>query len=359
MTRLAVVCPYPVGVAPSQRLKYEQYFDSWKRAGYEIEVFPFWDEAGWEILYSRGAILEKCAALLRGLHRRRRELERVCDADMVYLHIEAVPVGPAWFERELVASGTPFIYDIDDLVHLPHGSPANPFMRLLRGSRKIPWLAAEAAHVIVCTEYLHDFASRHSEHVTDISSTIDLELYRPRGARREGPIVVGWSGSHSTSRYLHLLDSVLSELVRSEGIAVRVIGDETFAIEGLQVEASPWCRASEVEDLSRIDIGVYPLPDEEWVLGKSGLKALQYMALGIPTIATAVGSNLRIIEHGTNGLLASDETAWREHLRLLVRDADLRERLGAAGRETVAERYSVEANEELYLSVLSDVAASI
>ena len=356
--RMAVVCPYPVGVAPSQRLKYEQYFPSWTRAGYQIEVFPFWDHEAWSVLYARGGLARKGGHFLRGLERRRRDLARILSSDLVYLHLEAVPLGPRWFERAIVRSGTPFIYDVDDLVQLPHSSPANRFMRWFRDPTKIEWLMARAAHVIVCTEHLGHVARSRNASVTEIPSTIDLDRYAvPSKRPGRTPLVVGWSGSHSTSPYLHLLDDVLRTLHSEEDIRIRVIGDPDFQVPGMAVEALPWSADREVADLSGIDIGVYPLPDEEWVLGKSGLKALQYMALGIPTVATALGSNLRIVEHDVNGLLVSDEDDWLRALRRLVRDPALRDRLGQAGRRTVEERYSVEGNETLYLDVLGAATA--
>ncbi len=360
--KLAVVCPYPVGCAPSQRLKYEQYFGSWRGAGYDVEVFPFWDARGWAVLYGRGAHWAKLAAFRRGLARRRRELPQVLEADIIYLHLEAIPIGPDWFERALLRSGRPLVYDIDDLVHLPHGSAANPFMRRLRGAgrrRKIEALIRAATQVIVCTEYLHEFAARHNERVTDISSTIDTDRYRVAERDEARGLVVGWSGSHSTSPYLHLLDDVLRELSRTESYTLRVIGDPEFRVAGVDVEALPWTAETEVEDLSAIDIGVYPLPEEEWVLGKSGLKALQYMALGIPTVAQRIGSNLRIIDHGRNGLLADTADCWLRSLKKLAGDPSLRSRLGTAGRQTVVERFSVRANEHRYLDVLQAAATSV
>jgi glycosyltransferase involved in cell wall biosynthesis len=136
------------------------------------------------------------------------------------------------------------------------------------------------------------------------------------------------------------------------GMAIRVIGDPGFAIPGVEVEALPWRLESEVEDLLGIDIGLYPLPHEEWVLGKSGLKALQYMGLGIPTVLTPIGANLEIVTHGKNGFFADTEEEWIEVLTGLIQDAALREQIGRAGRKTVEDRYSVERNWPLYWKVV-------
>jgi len=351
--KILVLCPYPEGRAPSQRLKYEQYFDHWRAAGFQVEVHPFWDEGAWAILYRQGHFLQKGVAAIRGIWRRVGDLRRAEGADLVYLHLEAVPLGPPILEGLLRRRRIPLVYDIDDLVHLPHSSRVHPFMRWLRGSEKVPKLIAMACCTVVCTEYLADFARRFSPSVIKISSTIDTDAYLPRPHRdRVRGVVVGWSGSHSTSPYLHLLDDVLRTLQEEEGVRVKVIGDATFEIPGVEVEAREWGRESELRDLSEIDIGVYPLPREEWVLGKSGLKALQYMALEIPTVAERVGANLEIIRHGENGFLPSSPAEWLEVLRRLVRDPDLRRRVGRRGRETVQERYSVRVNAPAYLQVL-------
>ena len=125
---------------------------------------------------------------------------------------------------------------------------------------------------------------------------------------------------------------------------------------GLDVGAQEWLLATEVEDLQEFNIGVYPLPSDEWVLGKSGLKALQYMGLGIPTVATAIGATLEIIRDGENGFLASSHEEWVQKLSQLLEDAELRRRMGANGRKTVEERYSVSANAHTYLEILQRMA---
>jgi glycosyltransferase involved in cell wall biosynthesis len=354
--RLAVVCPHPVGCAPSQRLKYEQYFASWRKNGFDVDVFPFWDEEAWKILYMPGKRAAKASALRRAFQRRRRQEKAWLSADVVYVHLGIAPVGPPIFERRLIRSGVPFVYDLDDLVHLPHGSSANRFMRRLRRPDRVTELMGAAAHVVVCTEHLASFAEGFNERVTDISSTIDTEVYAPRPHRAQRPLVIGWSGSHSTSPYLHELDGVLSRLAAREDIQLKVIGDPSFKMPGVDVDANAWNSVGEVAALSEIDIGVYPLPDEEWVLGKSGLKALQYMALEIPTVAERLGSNEQIIEDGVTGFLVHGEDEWLSRLTELIRDPELRRRMGMAGRRTVVERYSVEANESAYLEVLTTVA---
>ena len=148
---------------------------------------------------------------------------------------------------------------------------------------------------------------------------------------------------------------MLRELAQEIDFRLMVIGDPSFTIEGVDVFAQEWRERTEVKDLQSIDIGLYPLPDEEWVLGKSGLKALQYMALGIPTVATGIGANSRIIDHGEDGFLVSDLEEWKSHLLRLASDPELRRRIGHAAARTVSERFSVRANQDTYLHLLDTV----
>ena len=135
-----------------------------------------------------------------------------------------------------------------------------------------------------------------------------------------------------------------------------VMGDPNFRIEGVDVEAYAWSKDRELETISRFDIGLYPLPDEEWVYGKSSLKAIQYMAMGIPTVATALGTNFRVIEDGVSGILVRTEDEWIEKIILLMNDPQLRERVGRNGRRQVEDKFSIKVNKEIYLRVLNDVS---
>ncbi|MBI3240334.1 MAG: glycosyltransferase [Flavobacteriia bacterium] len=217
----------------------------------------------------------------------------------------------------------------------------------------------KADHVITCTPFLTEFVNKFNSHTTDISSTINSETYIPVNPYSNSKqLTLGWSGSHSTSKYLYLLKDVLLELYKERKFRLLVMGDPSFTIEGLEVEAMAWSGEKEISTLQQIDIGLYPLPDEEWVMGKSGLKALQYMTLAIPTIATAVGANFRVIEDGVSGYLVTTAAEWKEKLILLMDNPDLREQIGLKARERVEKHYSVLANEPVYLSILNKLTGS-
>lgn len=286
-------------------------------------------------------------------------LFKIARFDYVYIHLWATPFGFPCYERLVRVFAKKVIYDIDDMIFLGHSSDANKFFSGLKGRNKMIYLMKSADHVITCTPMLDDYVRKYNHSTTDISSTVDtLNRYIPVNTYQNNHIpVIGWSGSHSTSRYLHLLKGVLQSLARKHNFILRVMGDEHFFIEGVVVEAVPWKEVYEMQTLQSFDIGLYPLPDEEWVYGKSGLKAIQYMALGIPTIATAIGANFRIIENGVSGILIppNDNAAWESSIEKLILDAKYREKLGLCGRKVIEQNFSVEANKHKYLAVFQSL----
>lgn len=354
--KILILCPYPEHCAPSQRLKFEQYYDFLRSEGYELEISPFMSDAFWKIVYKPGNIHRKAWYTFRGYLRRTRDLFRAKRFDAVYVHLWVTPFGFPLFEHLLFARTKHVLYDIDDLVYLKENkSAANGFIAAVKGRKKPIVLMRKARHVITCTPHLDAFVRELNPSTTDISSTINTETYVPEAARHNDPPVIGWSGSHSTSKYVYLLENVLKAVYAEIPFVLKVIGDPSFHIDGLAIEAIPWSEAMEVRELNTFDIGVYPLPDEEWVLGKSGLKALQYMALEIPTVATAIGANFRVIEDSVSGFLVHTDEEWKQRLLTLLKDVQLRKTIGTAARKRVEELYSIKANQWHYLASIQIV----
>lgn len=349
-----VICPYPENVAPSQRLKFEQYYPCFREAGYKVDVSPFISKGFFSIIYKRGYFIQKALYTLNGYFRRIKDLSRLHKYDVVYLHLWATPFGPPFFEWLIRKLSKHIVYDIDDLVYLKNvKSKAHPLVTFIKGRRKPIYLMKNADYVITCTPYLDDFVKKYNPNTKDISSTVDTDK-RYQVVNRYSAVVptLGWSGSVSTSKYFYLLEDVLKELAKKYLFKILVIGDNKVKIEGLDIEAMAWEEETEIRNLQRIDIGLYPLPNEEWVLGKSGLKAIQYMALGIPTVATAIGANFRVIEDGVSGFLVSSKEEWISALSKLIEQPQLRKSLGEAARKRVEENFSIVKNKSNYLGAL-------
>lgn len=355
---ILIVSPYPEGVAPGQRLKYEQYFDYLRSHGYKITVTSFVSNRLWSILYKKGRFPEKIFWTLLGFFKRLVWSAYVPFYDGIFIFHSVSLFGPALFERIYARLNPKMIYDIDDMIHLSHSSQANSFTKWLKGSSRITYLMRRARHIITCTPALDKFARQFNQNTTDISSTINTNTYQPVNSYSNiagKPITLGWSGSHSTERYLSLLADVLREVAKQRNIRLIVIGSGNFTLPGVQVESIAWNSETEVADLQRIDIGLYPLPDDPWVYGKSGLKALQYMALGIPTVATAIGTNFRVIHHEKCGLLVKTDQEWITGLLDLIDNPEKRRSLGLAGRDRVEKYYSIKANQNVYLAIFDKV----
>lgn len=317
----------------------EQWEPHLRDLGIHVSWEPFESPEMHSILHAPGRVLEKSKTILAAFGRRVGTIRDASSFDVVYVFRESALLGPAAFERYLDHLNVPYVFDFDDAVFIPYRSVTNGYLSLLKYPPRTKTACRLAAHVMAGNRYLADYASKHNANVTIVPTTIDLAKYTVAPADRTGPAVIGWSGSQSTVQHLDTAVSALAAVARAHECRVNVIGTSSYSIPGVQVDARSWNSGTEIEDLRRIEIGIMPMPDDAWSRGKCGLKALQYMALGIPTVCSPVGVNAEIIRDGENGFLASTEAEWVDRLSRLLESEDLRRRIGAAGRRTVEERF--------------------
>lgn len=350
--RILIICPHPEDTAPGQRLKYEQYFGYFRQAGFDVEVKSFMSVRFQNIVYKKGNLLAKVFWTLSGYVHRLLQAFTLRRYDIVYIFLWVTPFGPPFFERLYRGLSKKVIYDIDDMIYVKAPNSPNPRVAWLKGKTKPIYMFKNADYVLTSTPAIEEFAKKYNKNVINIPVTVNTDKYTPKDRYDSEKIILGWSGSVSTSPYLHLLDPVLLELRKKYDYKLLVMGDENFRIEGLDIEAIPWKEEYEVSTIRRFDIGLYPLPVDSWVHGKGGGKALQYMAAGVPTVATAVGANFKIIEQGVSGFLVKTDDEWLACLEKLMNDEMLRKQIGQKGVQVVREHFSVHANKEVYLSVL-------
>jgi glycosyltransferase involved in cell wall biosynthesis len=339
--RLLAIVPSIYDLAPSQRYRLEQWEPLLRKNGVELTYAPFESEELHALLYKPGNTGRKLGLVAESIARRFSLMRSVRDYDVVYILREAALLGPAFFERWIHRSGVPMVFDFDDAVFVSYRSPTNGYLSYLKFASKTRSICRMSAHVMAGNSYLAEYARQVNANVTIVPTTIDTEKYAVRTEAHESELpTIGWTGSFSTVQHLDTLRSALQKLAKQTKFRLRVIGTPTYKLDGLDVEAMPWRADTELEDLHAIDIGVMPLPDDAWSKGKCGLKALQFMALGIPTVCSPVGVNTEIIQDGENGFIASSEDEWVEKLGRLVHSAELRRQLGRAGRRTVEAKYS-------------------
>ena len=359
--KILFICPYPAGEAPSQRFRFEQYFHVLRKNNFEFNQYSFWSKKNWAILYSNGNYLRKTIGLLAGYSKRLFQLLwYVPTADYVFIHREATPLGPPWFEwMSAKVFNKKIIYDFDDAIWLANTSEENKLSAWLKWHSKVKWICKWSYKVSCGNQYLCDFAKEYNQNVVLNPTTIDTEnLHNPFIVKRdiiEDLITIGWTGTHSTLKYLEGIKPVLEILHNqfSGKIKFLIISDKKPSTEISSLQFIEWSKSTEIDDLVKFDIGIMPLTDDTWSNGKCGFKALQYMSLGIATVASPVGVNKIIIEDGVNGYLCASYEEWLTKLSLLINNEELRSQLGKMGRTKVVESYSLLSNASNFLCLFS------
>jgi glycosyltransferase involved in cell wall biosynthesis len=349
--RVACVVPYPRGAAPSQRFRLEQWQKPLAAAGITLEFFPFLDPEAAARLYQPGHLWAKAQSVLRGTARRLRwALDQARQFDVVVIHREAVPIGLSSIEA-ILARRVPTVFDFDDAIWLPNVSAANRRFERLKGFAKIDRILATCSAVSAGCHHLLDHARRHNPRVYLVPTSIDLDLYSPPRAHAAADrLTVGWTGSLTTSPYVALIAEPLRRAAARVRMELVVFGGDV-TIPGVDVRCVPWSAAEEVPLIRTFDVGLKPLPRTDWVRGKCPMKELQYMALGIPPVATRFGSSVESIEHGRTGFLCEAEDDWVEALASLE-DPRRRSDIGRAARTVVEKIYSASSAASAFARVL-------
>jgi glycosyltransferase involved in cell wall biosynthesis len=353
--RLLALVPYALGVAPSQRYRLEQWAPTLAERGIALAFSPFADPELTALLQHPSQILRKVRLTTAAFMRRFREMARLPDHDLLVVHRAACLAGPPWFEAHARSRGRPLIYDFDDAIFRLHSAAANRSFAWLKAPRKTATLCRVADHVVVGNEFLAAYARVLNDRVTIIPSSVDTERCRPLARPPNRRVVVGWIGSSTSQTYLEAAAPTLREVLAACPVELRVVSNRRPSLPGLDLTWRPWSGESEAQEIAAFDVGIMPMPDDDWARGKCAFKALQYMAMGVSTVASSVGANKEVIEHGHNGFLAASTRDWVECISRLADNADLRRAVGHAGRRTVEERYSMRQSAEKFESVVRQV----
>ena len=354
--KILFLVPYPLKISPSQRFRFEQYFSVLTAAGHSYEIQSFLKLQDGKILFRKGNIVRKTFTLIRGLIRRFFILFRVPNFDRVFIHREALPAGPPLIEWIIVmVLKKKIIYDFDDAIWLTDRGDEPRWLKTIKWRSKVKSICRWSYKVSGGNEYLCSYARQFNKQVIFNPSTIDTERVHTHDrfpALRSGETTIGWTGSHSTLKYLTALEGALKQLEKEyPHVKFVIIADQPPKLSLKSIHYIPWCAETEMEALRKIDIGIMPLPDDEWSKGKCGLKILQYLALEIPAVASPVGVNSDMIIHGKTGYLAKGMQEWIHYLSALIIQDGLRRQLGSSGRQYVQANYSVKSNSSNFLSL--------
>ena len=339
----------------SSRLRCMQYVPFLERGGMTAQIEYLLDDRYLKALYAGDRNL---AAVASGYRRRIQGLGQARNADVIWLEKEALPWIPAPVERWLLPSGVPLVVDYDDAVFHRYDQNRSSIVRAVF-KNKIARIMERANLVLAGNEYLTAYASHAgAEHVELVPTVVDADAYEPSPPEVDGGrVTVGWIGTPGTWRecvapFLPGIQQVLTE----NAADMVAVGAGHAAKQARGVRIKSWSEGREVADIQGMDIGIMPLPDTPWMRGKCGYKLIQYMACGLPVVASPVGVNRDIVEHGVNGFLATSEQDWVEALQTLINDAGLRRRMGEAGRSLVERHYSLQIQGPRVTRLLTELA---
>lgn len=355
--KILFITPYPAKVAPSQRFRFEQYFSALQVGGHKYKVVSFLNSRNWQLFFKPGQFIPKLSALLRGYVHRLFLLSQASTYDVIFIHREATPIGPPVFEWIIArVLRKKIIYDFDDAIWLTDRTNESTLLRVLKWRSKVASICRWSYKISCGNAYLCDYALQFNPNVTYNPTTLDTEsLHNPRiytTDNQEDSVTLGWTGSHSTLKYLSAIEAILQKLEDEyPNISIIVIADKKPELTLRKLHFISWNILTEVQDLLKIDIGLMPLPGDQWSKGKCGFKILQYLALRIPAVASPVGINPKIIQHDKTGYLCVSDDDWYNALKKLIENKSLRNAFGERGREFVRANYSVFSNTANFLSL--------
>jgi glycosyltransferase involved in cell wall biosynthesis len=345
--------------AASTRQRLLQYIPALNAAGIDVRFEPLLDDQYVRALGNQGGFSRLKVA--RAYLKRAQDLLVSRRNEIIWVYAELFPFLPGWLERLALCRSGRVVYDFDDAFFHNYDASSSALVRGLLG-RKLEPLLQRAAACCCGNAYLEAYASRFCQRTMVLPTVVDTNVYRPRETPQspDKPLVVGWIGSSTTWRYVRPLLPLLAELAKERGIKIRVVGAGTHAqndrFPGL--ELVEWTHLGEVADVQAMDVGIMPLPHETWAKGKSGYKLIQYMACGIPVVASPVGVNSEIIRDSETGFLATTPEEWRRALTRLLDDTALRFRMGVAGRERAVTRYSLAVHAPRLVELLSSITSA-
>lgn len=350
MKKVLILCLHRPNRSPSQRFRFEQYLDYLSEHRYDFDFSYLLNEKDDKLYYQPGKYLQKAVIVLKSIFKRFKNILHSGKYDLIFIQREAFMLGTAFFEKA-ISKKSPMIFDFDDAIWVHNVSKGNKHLSFLKNTTKTNKITQAASMVFAGNQFLADYASKFNKNVVIVPATVDTEVYKKKQTTNDDRICIGWSGSITTIEHFATAIPPLKKIKELYGSKVyfKIIGDGNYYCQELETQGDPWNLATEVRDIAEIDIGIMPLPDTEWAKGKCGLKGLQYMSMGIPTLMTPVGVNTKIIKNGINGFLPYTEQEWVDYLSMLIKDKNLRLNIGEAARTTVEEEYSVNAWKDKYL----------
>lgn len=361
--KVLALTSYPVEAAAT-RFRLQQFVQPLAQRGIDLTIRPFVDSGLFTQLYRPGAWFATAVGLLKAALFRLTHIAEARQAEVILIQREAMMFGPPvveWICTRLFRK--PMVLDLDDATYVSYVSPTYGNLgKLLKWEGKTDDLIRWAAVVTCGNRSIAEYVTSVGAPTRFIPTVVDTDIFAPVAHDPTAVQVLGWIGTHSTFPYLESIFPVLSALAKEHQFRLKIVGAgrHEVSVPGVEVENLPWTLAREVADFQSIDVGLYPIDASlysgKWAQGKSGFKAVQYMAVGVPFVATPVGGSAEIGEVGRTHFFASSEDEWYRSLKTLLADANQRRQMGEAGRRYAIEHYGLQDQAEKLAATLRAAA---
>jgi len=346
---------YPEQIA-STRYRVYQFIPYLKKNGFKCTVIPAISQDVFLKLHSSKKISDKFHYQFIEFINRLNAILRARKYDVVFVQKGLLSLRLKGLPEILLVIAKKIVFDFDDFVNLWPPQKMPGYLSFLEDVNQIPRLIKYAKYNIVGNKYLRDYALAYNSNVSVIPTSIDTNrFYLKEKVSNSNEVTIGWIGSSNTINYLDIIKNSIKEIAKKYNIKFKIIADKSISLDGVNCIFKEWKHEEEVEDLHSLDVGIMPLVDNEFTLGKCGLKALQYMASGIPCVLSPVGINKEIVAHGVDGFYADTDDEWIQKLNLLIKDKDLRLEMGLLARKKVEDVYSLKINAPKLKKILENV----
>jgi len=344
-----------MNVAPSQRFRVEIFLPDLEKAGISYRILSFLDQQAWDILYKPGNRILKAWSTIKGFFRRIVHLFQSVNANYVFIHREAAPLGPPIFEWLLAkVFRKKIIHEYDDAIWIPGGEKVSKVKEWGKSTWKIKYIIKWSYKIAAGNNFLCEYARQYNASVFLIPTVVDTERghFRQRDQYEGSRVVVGWTGTHTTLHNLEVIGGVIPELKKQIDFDFLVISNKRPQWD-FDFIYKQWELETEQEDLLKMHIGIMPSKQGKWFEGKCGFKLIQYHACGIPAIASPTQVNSLITLHDQTGFIANNKDEWKVYLKKLIADPTLRTSMGNAGRKHIERNYSLDSLFPDFISLFS------
>ncbi|MGR3179337.1 MAG: glycosyltransferase family 4 protein [Candidatus Anammoxibacter sp.] len=323
----------------SSRLRFHEYIHYLNSNGINVDLAPFFNNDYLEILYKHNKrnILYLISRYLKRLYK----LISVNRYDCIWIEKEIFPWVPLLCERLIANINIPIVVDFDDAIFHRYTTHRYAFVRKFLG-KKIDNIMQAATLVTVGNDYLAMRAEMAgAKRIEIIPTAVNLNKYLYQKKPCDNDFRIGWIGTPLTQKYIQIIKKPLQKLSADPKIKLSLIGTNNIKLNGIKTEIIEWKEDTEASAINSFDVGIMPLVNGEWERGKCGYKIIQYMACRLPVVASPVGFNTDIVDHGKNGFLAESDDDWVNYIKILRDDESLRKKMGNYGREKVEQKYSL------------------